>query len=72
MYRTLTAALFLSAASKPAATAAAAAVMMTYKCVKKSQVRTGFDMGSDKASILQVGTVITALDTRVNEGGALR
>ena len=35
-------------------------------------MRTGFDMASDKASVLQVGTVITALETRVNEGGTVR
>jgi hypothetical protein len=46
--------------------------LLDYTCVKKSQVRCGFEMESDKASIMEVGTRLTALETRANEAGVLR
>jgi hypothetical protein len=37
-----------------------------YRCVKKSQIRAGFEMGSEKSGVLSVGAVITALEIRSN------
>jgi ribonuclease E len=55
------------AAAEPAVAAAG-----SYKCVKKSQARVGFDMGSDKASVIAVGTVVTVLEACRNDAGILR
>jgi hypothetical protein len=38
----------------------------SYKCVKKSLIRAGFEMDSEKAGVLAVGTTIAALETRSN------
>ena len=46
--------------------------MATYKCIKKSQVRAGFEMDSDKAGILPADTVIEAFEVRPNETGVNR
>ncbi len=51
---------------------AASCAYKSAKCVKKSQARTGFDMSSDKASIIAVGTVIDVIETKVNDAGTLR
>ncbi len=42
------------------------------KCVKKSQARTGFDMASDKTSVIAVDTVIDVIETKTNDAGTLR
>lgn len=47
-------------------------VYRSAKCVKKSQIRAGFDMASDKAGIISVGTVIDVIETRPNDAGTLR
>jgi len=44
----------------------------SYKCVKKSQARAGFDMGSDKAAVIAVGTVIDVIEAKPNDAGQLR
>ena len=49
-----------------------AAVVARYKCVKKSQIRAGFDMTSDKAGVMDIGTVVEATERRENEKGILR
>lgn len=43
-----------------------------YTCVKKSQARAGFDMGSEKAAVVTVGTSVDAAERRVNESGVVR
>lgn len=42
------------------------------KCVKKSQARAGFDMTSDKAGVIAVGTVLDVIETKKNDAGTLR
>ena len=43
-----------------------------YTCVKKSQVRAGFEMDSDKAGVLKKGEVIDAYELKVNDQGTTR
>eukprot|EP01044_Picomonas_judraskeda_P010555 COSAG03_NODE_1366_length_4248_cov_171.653651_2_plen_1004_part_01 len=43
-----------------------------YRCVKKSQIRAGMAMTSEKAGVLPLGAVITALEGARNEAGVLR
>ena len=40
-----------------------------YKCIKKSQARKGFEMNSDKSSILPAQTNIEVYEIRKNEQG---
>jgi hypothetical protein len=66
----------------PAAQAAAPALtprdgfglskMRNYVCVKKTVIRSGFDMDSDKAGVLAVGAVIVPQRKQVNENGIAR
>jgi hypothetical protein len=44
----------------------------SYTCCKKSQIRTGFEMDSDKAGVLTKGESIDALEERVNDDGITR
>ena len=43
-----------------------------YKCVRRSVIRAGFEMDSDKAGTLEKGTVIEVLEERVNAEGITR
>ena len=43
-----------------------------FRCVKKSQIRNGFEMDSEKAGVMAVGVVFSSLCSKVNEAGALR
>jgi hypothetical protein len=43
-----------------------------FLCLKKSQIRDGFEMDSNKAGILPKGETIEALEIRMNEGGTNR
>ena len=43
-----------------------------YRCVKKSQIRAGMAMDSEKAGVLPLGAVITALEGARNAAGVLR
>jgi len=43
-----------------------------YRCVKKSQIRSGFEMDSAKAGVMAVGTELEALELRVNDKGVTR
>ena len=58
----------------PAASASSAAVArpQEYTCVQKSLVRQGFEMTTDRVGALERGTVIVALEERVNEKGVTR
>eukprot|EP01047_Picozoa_sp_COSAG01_P033712 COSAG01_NODE_2493_length_7581_cov_126.097167_2_plen_929_part_00 len=47
-------------------------VSTRYECVKRCIYRAGFDLQSDFQGYLEVGTVITALESRMNSGGQLR
>ena len=46
--------------------------MRNYVCVQKTVVRSGFDMDSDEAGVLSVGSVITPQRKQVNENGIAR
>jgi hypothetical protein len=46
--------------------------MRNYVCVKKTVIRSGFDMDSDKAGVLAVGSVIVPQRKQVNENGIAR
>ena len=43
--------------------------MSNYICVKKTVIRSGFDMDSDKAGVLSIGSVITPQRKQVNDDG---
>ena len=43
-----------------------------FVCVKKSQIRGGFEMDSEKCGVMEVGTELVALETRRNDKGILR
>ena len=47
-------------------------VIAKYKCIKKSQIRAGFEFDSDKKGILTVGTIIDAYEIIDNELGVKR
>jgi hypothetical protein len=47
-------------------------VAKTYRCVKKAQARAGFDMDSEKTSVLAVGDLIDVISAKVNDAGVLR
>ena len=60
-------------APTPAPTPATAVdAAQRYRCVKKSQIRAGFGMDSDKAAVMTVGDVIDVISAKVNEAGVLR
>ena len=44
----------------------------SYTCLIKSQIRSGFEMDSDKAGVLKKGEVIEAYEERVNDQGTTR
>ena len=66
--------------AKPGGTVATAGTTTTtyvaaeaqYKVVKKSQARAGFEMDSDKAGVIAVGTVVDALERKINDKGIVR
>ena len=58
-----------SLSPKPASSSAAVG---QYRCVKKSQIRSGFEMDSAKAGVMAVGTELEALELRVNDKGVTR
>ena len=43
-----------------------------YTCTRRSMIRAGFSMESEKAGILEEGDVITVMETRVNEANTTR
>ena len=43
-----------------------------YRCLRRSVIRAGFDMDSDKAGTLEKGTIVVALDQRANAQGTMR
>eukprot|EP01050_Picozoa_sp_SAG11_P000310 SAG11_NODE_8_length_31217_cov_52.169677_12_plen_478_part_00 len=43
-----------------------------YRCAKRSVVRTGFEMDSDKVGIIERGDTLELLEKRVNEAGTTR
>ena len=43
-----------------------------YACVRRSMTRVGFSMDSEKAGIVEIGDVVTVLETRVNEANTTR
>lgn len=47
-------------------------IVGSYTCVKKSQIRCGFEMDSDKAGILNKNVTVHALEIRINEAGVNR
>ena len=49
-----------------------AAAEAQYKVVKKSQARAGFEMDSEKAAVIAVGTVVDALERKLNDKGIVR
>ena len=52
--------------------AAAEPVVATYKCIKKTAIKSGFDMDSEKAGTLAAGTIVEALEVRENDKGVQR
>eukprot|EP01046_Picozoa_sp_COSAG06_P056035 COSAG06_NODE_10478_length_1676_cov_1.060241_1_plen_226_part_10 len=42
------------------------------KCTKKSQIRAGFAMDSEKAGVLELGQEVEVLSSRTNENGIVR
>ena len=44
----------------------------SYTCLIKSQIRSGFEMDSDKAGVLKKGEVIDAYELKVNDQGTTR
>ena len=47
-------------------------VVARYKCVKKSQIKAGFEMDSSKAGTLDAGTLVDAYEVRENDVGVSR
>ena len=43
-----------------------------YVCKRRSVIRSGFEMDSDKAGTLEKGVIIAALEERVNDSGTVR
>eukprot|EP01043_Picozoa_sp_COSAG02_P050047 COSAG02_NODE_5095_length_4636_cov_17.414371_1_plen_438_part_10 len=60
------------ATSKPAPAPAPVAAPKRYTCTKRSVIRAGFEMDSEKAGTLEKGTIIEVLDEKVNENGIVR
>lgn len=48
------------------------AVITSYTCCKTAQIRSGFSLDSDKAGVLNRGSVIQAFEHRVNDAGTTR